>query len=63
MDCPTLLIYGNEGTAAHNRDYIDAMPARFPMVSVVWVEGAHELDWDRPELMAELTKRFLAAQL
>ena len=63
VDCPTLLIYGNEGTAAHNREYIDAMPGRFPMVSVTWVDGAHELDWDRPELMAELTKSFLAGQL
>jgi pimeloyl-ACP methyl ester carboxylesterase len=62
-DCPTLLIYGNEGTAAHNREYIDAMPDRFPMVSVIWVDGPHELDWVRPELMAELTERFLAGQL
>jgi hypothetical protein len=36
------------------------MPDRFPMVSVIWVDGPHELDWDRPELMAELTKSFLA---
>lgn len=60
VDCPTLLIYGNEGLAAHNREYIDAMPERFPMVSVTWVDGAHELDWERPELMAELTRSFLA---
>jgi pimeloyl-ACP methyl ester carboxylesterase len=63
LGCPTLLIYGSEGMAAHNRDYIDAMPERFPMVSVVWVDGPHDLDWERPELMAELTDRFVAAQL
>jgi pimeloyl-ACP methyl ester carboxylesterase len=63
LDCPTLLICGNDGKAAHNREYVDAMPDRFPMVSVTWVDGPHELDWDRPELMAELTKSFLAGQL
>jgi pimeloyl-ACP methyl ester carboxylesterase len=62
LDCPTLLICGNDGKAAHNREYVDAMPDRFPMVSVTWVDGPHELDWDRPELMAELTKSFLAGQ-
>ncbi len=60
LGCPTLLIYGSEGMAAHNREYIDTMPNRFPMVSVTWVDGPHELDWDRPELVAELTKSFLA---
>jgi pimeloyl-ACP methyl ester carboxylesterase len=60
LECPALLIYGNDGTAAHNRGYIDAMPDRFPMVSVTWVDGPHELDWVRPELMAELTESFLA---
>lgn len=60
LDCPTLLVYGSEGMAAHDREYVDAMPDRFPMVSVTWVEGPHDLDWVRPELMAELTKSFLA---
>jgi pimeloyl-ACP methyl ester carboxylesterase len=60
VECPTLLVYGNEGTAAHNREYIDAMPERFPMVSVIWVDGPHELDWACPELVAELTESFLA---
>ena len=58
-----LLICGNDGMAADNREYVDAMPDRFPMVSVTWVDGGHELDWERPELVAELTKRFLAGQL
>ena len=62
LGCPALLIYGNEGMAAHDREYIDAMPDRFPMVSVTWVDGPHELDWESPELMAELTRRFLADQ-
>ncbi len=62
LDCPTLLVYGNEGTAAHNREYIDAMPDRFPMVSVTWVDGPHELDWERPGLVAEHIKNFLARQ-
>jgi pimeloyl-ACP methyl ester carboxylesterase len=53
LGCPALLVYGNEGTAAHNQEYIDAMPDRFPMVSVTWVDGPHDLDWDRPELVAE----------
>ena len=60
-DCPTLLVYGNEGTAAHNRDYIDAMPDRFPMVSVTWVDGGHELDWERPRLVAQHIDSFVAA--
>jgi pimeloyl-ACP methyl ester carboxylesterase len=60
LDCPALLIYGSEGLAAHDREYIDAMPERFPMVSVTWVDGPHELDWVRPQLMAELTENFLA---
>lgn len=63
LHCPTLLICGDDGMAAHNREYVDAMPDRFPMVSVTWVDGGHELDWERPRLMAELTKRFLAGQL
>jgi pimeloyl-ACP methyl ester carboxylesterase len=63
LGCPTLLIYGSEGMAAHNREYIDAMPDRFPMVSVTWMDGPHELDWARPELVAELTERFLGGQL
>jgi pimeloyl-ACP methyl ester carboxylesterase len=63
LHCPTLMICGNDGMAAHNREYVDAMPDRFPMVSVTWVDGGHELDWERPELTAELTKRFLAGQL
>ena len=60
LSCPALLVYGNEGTAAHDREYVDAMPARFPMVSVIWVDGQHDLDWERPELMAELTESVLA---
>lgn len=60
LDCPTRLIFGTEGTAAHDRDYIDAMPKRFPMVSVTWVDGPHELDWDQPELVAGLIDRFLS---
>jgi pimeloyl-ACP methyl ester carboxylesterase len=60
LDCPTLLLCGTEGNAVDNRDYIDAMPNRFPMVSVTWVDGPHELDWGRPEPVAELIDRFLS---
>ena len=60
LRCPALLVYGTEGMAAHDREYVDAMPDRFPMVSVTWVDGPHDLDWVRPELVAELIDRFLA---
>jgi pimeloyl-ACP methyl ester carboxylesterase len=63
LDCPTLLVYGSAGMAAHDREYVDAMPDRFPMVSVTWVDGPHDLDWVRPELVAGLTESFLAGQL
>jgi pimeloyl-ACP methyl ester carboxylesterase len=59
LDSPTLLIYGTEGTAAHDRGHVDAMPHRFPLVSVTWVEGGHELDWEHPGLVADLIDRFL----
>ena len=62
LRCPALLVYGTEGMAAHDREYVDAMPDRFPMVSVTWVDGPHDLDWVRPELVAELIDRFLARQ-
>jgi pimeloyl-ACP methyl ester carboxylesterase len=60
LGCPTLLLCGKQGNAVHNREYVDALPNRFPMVSVTWVDGPHELDWDRPELVADLIDRFLA---
>ena len=59
LDCPTLLLFGNEGTAAHDRAYIDAMPDRFPMVSVTWTDGPHDLDWHVPDLVAQHIVGFL----
>jgi pimeloyl-ACP methyl ester carboxylesterase len=62
LDCPTLLLCGNDGNAADNREYVDSMPDRFPMVSVSWMDGPHDLDWDQPELVAEHITGFLALQ-
>lgn len=60
LRCPVLLLCGTEGTAADNRDFVDSMPRRFPMVTVTWLEGGHGLHRRHPELVAGQIKRFLS---
>jgi pimeloyl-ACP methyl ester carboxylesterase len=62
LRCPTLLVCGTEGNAADNRGYVDAMPGRFPWVSVIWMEGPHALDWADPETVALHIREFLTSQ-
>jgi pimeloyl-ACP methyl ester carboxylesterase len=61
LRCPTLLVCATEGTAADNREYVDALPRRFPSVSVTWMEGPHALDWARPEAVAGHIREFLTS--
>ena len=61
VDCPTLLLCGNDGNAADNREYVDSMPGRFPMVSVTWMDGPHALDWHAPDVVGQHVASFVAA--
>jgi pimeloyl-ACP methyl ester carboxylesterase len=58
LRCPTLLVCATEGTAADNREFVDAMPRRFPSVSVTWMEGPHALNWAHPEAVALHIREF-----
>ena len=60
LGCPVLLLCGTEGMAADNRDFVDSMPRRSPMVTVTWLEGGHGLHRQHPELVAGRIKRFLS---
>lgn len=61
LRCPTLLVCATNGTTADNREYVDAMPGRFPPLSVTWMEGPHELNWAHPEAVALHIREFLAS--
>lgn len=58
--CPTLLLCANDGVSADNREFIDAMPERFPGVEVRWMDGPHTLNYAHPELVAMHIRRFVA---
>ena len=60
LRCPTLMLCATYGNAATNREFVDEMPQRFPMVSVVWLEGPHALDWHCPDVVARHVTKFLA---
>lgn len=59
LPCPTLLLCASDGVCADNREFVDAMPERFPGVEVDWIEGPHTLNYAHPEQVAGRIRRFL----
>jgi pimeloyl-ACP methyl ester carboxylesterase len=57
--CPVLLLCGTDGVAADNAAYVDAMPQRYPAVTVSWVDGGHGLHRETPDVVADLIRGFL----
>jgi pimeloyl-ACP methyl ester carboxylesterase len=54
-----LLLCGTDGVAADNAAYVDAMPQRYPAVTVTWVDGGHGLHRETPDVVADLIRGFL----
>jgi pimeloyl-ACP methyl ester carboxylesterase len=59
LRCPTLLLCASDGVCADNREFVDAMPERFPAVEVDWLDGPHTLNYAHPAQVAARIRRFL----
>jgi pimeloyl-ACP methyl ester carboxylesterase len=56
-----LLLCATKGMASNDRPFVDAMPQRFPMVKVTWIDGEHGLNRQFPDLVARHIGDFLSA--
>lgn len=62
IGCPTLLVCGEHGWIQGKpltdklRRRVNALPARFPHIELVWLDAGHMIHWERPrELVAVIT--------
>ena len=61
LERPTLLLCATRGLAASNREFVDAMPDRYPGLQVTWLDGPHTLSFSLPDVVAGHVVRFLGS--